>query len=384
MEAGERAASLWTQADALIRVRRYGEAAERAKDAAALTPHDPRPFCEWSRALYGDGQFAEAAVMADEAIRLAPLDARGFRLRSMALRSVAGQSSGPHRVGIGQEAVDSAREAVRLAPAEASGYVGLAQSLALVGLTAEADAAAQRAIRLAPGSASTWVAASLVALGAKNWNAAIDASQRALSIDANNYAALNNLGVALRASGKGRQGTEVLARAARLQPDTLTARRNLSRAGINVVRVVVLLALVPIGIVTHLGLGLYLAFAIGTNVLISRNPRVIMRLERWTAPIALLFAKHQRGPSPMPERLPEGPWSAGRGRPEVRTGVVVLAASVAWFLSLVLLAILVAPVPTGDKPWVGLFLLVSLALAVWPTRVAVRRSKVERRPLQSS
>jgi Flp pilus assembly protein TadD len=381
MDTGDRAASLWTQADALIRVRRYGEAVERAKDAAALAPDDPRPFCEWSRALHGAGQFAEAAVMADEAIRLAPMDPRGFRLRSMALRSVAGQSSGSHRVGIGQEAVDSAREAVRLAPSEASGYVGLAQSLALVGLTAEADAAAQRAIGLAPGSASTWVAASLVALGAKNWNAAIDASQRALSIDANNYAALNNLGVALRASGKGRQGTEVLARAARLQPDTPTARRNLSRAGINVVRVVILLALIPIGFVTHLGLGLYLAFAIGTNVLISRRPGVILRLERWTAPIALLFAKRSGDPSPAPESLPEGPWSAGQGQPEVRTGVVVLAAAVAWLLSLVLLVLLATPIPTSDKPWVGLALLASLSLAVWPTTVAVRRRQAERLPV---
>jgi tetratricopeptide (TPR) repeat protein len=384
VHAEERAASLLAKADALIRVRRFREAAEHAKDAAVLLPDDARPFCEWSRALYGEGAFAEAAVMADEAIRLAPSDPRGFRLRSMALRSVAGKSSGAHRIGVGEEAVASAREAVQLAPWDANGHIGLAQSLAVVGSIPEADAATQEAIRLAPNSPSTWVAASLVALGAKNWPAAIDASQRALALDPNNYAALNNLGVALRASGQGRAGTEVLARAARTQPDTPTARRNLSRAGINVIRVAILIVLIPIGIVTHLGFGLYLVFAVATNILISRNPNVILRLERWTAPVALLFSKRSPSATLAPAPVPQGPWTAGKGRRDVRTGVVALAASVAWLLCLFLLLMLVSSGPATVRLLVALMLVAAIALALWPTRVALRRRRSGRRPDQSS
>jgi tetratricopeptide (TPR) repeat protein len=294
MDADDRVSSLVADADALVAVKRYAEAAARAQAAIGLAPEDARPYCELSRALHGEGRYAEAAQMADEAIRLAPEQPRGFLLRSMALRSVAGQRTGSDRAAVGLEAVSSAREIVRLAPWDPSGFIALAQALPLTGAIEEADGAIQEAIRLAPDSASTWAAASRVALAAKNWNAAIVASRRSLAIDPNNYAALNNLGVALRSSGKGREGTEVLARAAQVQPDSPTARRNLSRAGLNVIRVAILILLIPIGFLAHVGLGLYLLFVIGSNLVLLKNPSLVLRLERWTAPIALFFARRTR------------------------------------------------------------------------------------------
>jgi tetratricopeptide (TPR) repeat protein len=332
----DRVSVLVAEADALIAVKRYAPAAERARAAIALAPEDPRPYCELSRALHGQGQFAEAATTADEAIRLAPDQPRGFLLRSMALRSLAVQSDRSRRSTLGLEAVSSARHIVRLAPWDANGFIALAQSLPLTGAIEEADRAIQEAIRLAPDTASTWAAASRVALAAKNWDAAITASRRSLAIDPNNYAALNNLGVALRSSGKGREGTEVLARAARVQPDSPTARRNLSRAGLNVIRVAVLVLLIPIGFLAHVGLGLYVVFAIGSNIILVKNPSLVLRLERWGAPIALFFAKHRRrDASPYGEGaqdedaflfaadFEDRPWSAVKQRPEGGKSAVI-------------------------------------------------------------
>jgi tetratricopeptide (TPR) repeat protein len=388
-EADERVAALLAEADALIGVKRYGDAAERAQAAIVLAPQDPRPFCELSRARYGEGEYAEAAVMADEAIRLAPEYRRGFLLRSMALRSVAGQSSGGHRAALGHEAVTSAQEAVRLAPWDPYGHIALAQALPLTGAIDEADAAIQDAIRLAPDSASTWAAASRVALAAKNWSAAIAASHRSLAIDPNNYAALNNLGVALRASGKGREGTRVLARAAHVQPDSPTARRNLTRAGLNVMRVTILILLIPIGFFAHVGLGLYVVFAIGTNVALAKSSGLVLRLERWGAPIALFLARRtprvgHASRAPISDRIGRHtaverpsvqPWSAVRGAHAVGNWALWVIAGAAWCLPLLFLVMLITPIP--GKPGFAVALVATIALAAWPTRLVIRRRRAE-------
>jgi tetratricopeptide (TPR) repeat protein len=327
--------------------------------------------------------------MADEAIRVDPDGRRGFLLRSMALRSVAGQSSGAHRSAVGHEAVVSAQEAVRLAPWDPNGHIALAQALPLTGAIAEADAAIQDAIRLAPHSASTWAAASRVALAAKNWNAAITASRRSLAIDPHNYAALNNLGVALRASGKGREGTEVLALAAQSQPDAPTARRNLTRAGLNVMRVTILILLIPIGFLAHIGLGLYVVFALSISIVLSMRPGLLLRLERWGVPVALFVARRGRGATRRragadPEeyvaaevadvaRASDHPWSAVRGMHVIGPRVLLMVAVAAWCLALVFLVIL--SVQTSDTRWVVLALVVTSAFAAWPSCAVVRRRR---------
>jgi len=290
----DRVTALVNEADALVDVKRSAEAIERAREAASLAPGDPRPFRSWSRALYGTRQYRDAAGMAGESIRLAPNDPVGYRLRSRALSTLARQCTGGERATCAEAAVLDGRQAVRLLPADPNGHLVLAEALSLAKAHAEAEAEVQAAIRTAPNSPATWVTASLVALAARNWPRAIEASRHALALDPNNYAALNNLGVALRASGRRREGTEVLGRAARVDPDAPTARANLSRAGIRVARVAILVVLLPIGFLVHAGILLYLVFAVGSNVVISRRPDLVLRFERWAAPLALFVFRRRR------------------------------------------------------------------------------------------
>ena len=142
--------TLLAQSDALCAVKRYGAAAERAGDAARKDPNDPRAYWAWARALHGNGQFADAARMADESIRLAPESAQGFRLRSIALSSLARSLPKDARGQLGDWAVGSAREAVRLAPHDANSHLALAGALTLTDGIPDADRAIQDVIRLAP------------------------------------------------------------------------------------------------------------------------------------------------------------------------------------------------------------------------------------------
>ena len=98
-------------------------------------------------------------------------------------------------------------------------------------------------------------------------------AHRALAIEPNSYAAFNNLGVALRASGRPGEGTRVLAQAARVDPE-LADRPPVPLAGRD-------------PDCAYRGAGgvhphrlrdepclllLYFVFAIGSNVLISASP----------------------------------------------------------------------------------------------------------------
>jgi tetratricopeptide (TPR) repeat protein len=340
--------SLLAQSDALFAVKRFATAAERAADAARRDPNDPRAYRAWSRALRGDGQFAEAARMADEAIRLAPESAQGFCLRSIALTSLARSLPKGDRGQLGGEAVASAHQAVRLAPHDPNSHLALAGSLTLTGDIAGADREVRDVVRLAPNSAATWVTASVVAISAKNWDAAISASRRALEIDPENFAALNNLGVSLRASGHGREGTRVLAEAARINPDAILPRQNLSRAGLGIVRVAILILLLPLLWVTQFGVFGFLVLSVGSNLLISKNPGLALRLERVGAPVALFFAGKSGGRSATvaaarqetgpPDARPDQPWSAVEGHRPYTLGnrVLMFGAVAAWAVALVM------------------------------------------------
>jgi Flp pilus assembly protein TadD len=381
MDDGSR--ELLAQSEALYAVKRYGPAAERASDAARRDPNDPRPYWAWARALSGAGQFAEAARIADVSIRLAPEVALGFRLRSNALSSLARGLPKGERGQLGEEAKVSAREAVRLAPYDPNSHLALASALTITGDFPEADRAMQEALRLAPNSAATWVTASLVAISAKSWEAAISASRQALAIEPENYAALNNLGVALRASGKSREGTRILAEAARANPDAHLARQNLSRAGLNIVRVAILLLLLPLGFLTHSGLLLYLVFAVGSNIAISKNPALALRLERVGAPVAMFFAgRSQEAPVAPPLGRPDSgtptakrdrPWSAMDGHRMHTLGnpVLIFCAVSAWAVALTLGIGLV--VPGSDKLALAITFVGFAALGALPAWTVHRR-----------
>ena len=381
-ENEERVASLLAEADALMAIRRFKEAEERARQATALAPQESNTFCTWSRREYGLGQYADAAHTAEEAIRLAPGSPVGFRLRAAAISSLAAQNYGPERSRLGYEAVASACEAVYLAPRDPNGYLRLAEALRLTRELKEADAAVQEAIRLAPNSAATWITASIVALAAKNWETAISASRRALAIEPSNYAAMNNLGVALRGAGKKREGINVLAEAARIDPDRPTARTNLTNARLNVPRIVIMVLLIPIALLPHIGPGLYVVFAVVTNVLISRYPEAVVRTERRATPVTQFLTNHDDDdvlsnpafPAKDEEKPSTSPWSAMDGRRVVGSSVVRFMAISAWAATLVLLTVCFA-VAGADKLVMAAVVVFFAAVATWPTWVLHRRRR---------
>jgi Tfp pilus assembly protein PilF len=374
---------LLARSESLYAIQRYGAAAELASEAARRDPSDPRPYWAWARALSGDSQFAEAARMADVSIRLAPQVALGFRLRANALSSLARGLPKGERGQLGAEATASAREAVRLAPYDPNPYLALASALTITGEIPEADRAIRDALRLAPNSAATWVTASLVAISAKNWEAAISASRHALAIEPENYAALNNLGISLRASGKNREGTRVLAEAARTDPDAHLARQNLSRAGLKIVRVAILVLLLPLGFLIHAGFLLYLVFAVGSNIAISKYPSLALRLERVGAPIAMFVAgKPRREPVPepvdrtkasVPAAKRDRPWSAMDGHRMHGLGnpVLIFCAVSAWAVALTLVIGLV--VPGSDKAALAIAFVGFAGLGALPAWTVHRR-----------
>jgi tetratricopeptide (TPR) repeat protein len=374
----EQVASLLAEADALMEVRRYSEAEERASQAVAIAPEDPNAFCAWSRAQQALGRYTDAVRSAEEAIRMAPHSPAGFRLRASALSAQATREHGPGRTRLAYEAANSAREAIRIAPQNPNGYIQLANALRLTHESRDAYAAAQEAIRLAPNSAATWVTASLVALSNRNWESAIRASRKALTIEPSNYAALNNLGVALRGAGRRREGHRVLAEATRIDPDAPTARNNLTNAGLNVARILIMVLLIPIGFLAHVGLGLYLIFALVSNVLISRYPDKVLRLERWLVPIALFFSKRDL------EDVLSGPtnhdsgedgrsgssWAESGGPRDFGWLALLLVAIFMWAMTatVIFMAVWIGA-PGGDKFVLAAVALVLAGLAMWPTLV---------------
>ena len=387
-------AELLAQSEALAAVGRYDAAAERAADAARRDPRDPLAYRVRARALHGGGHFAEAARMADESIRLAPESAEGFYLRSIALSSLAKSLPKGERGPLGAEAVASAREAVRLEPHAANSQLALAGALSLTGDFPDADRAMQELFRLAPNSTASWVTASVVAIRAKNWDAAITASRRALEIDPENYAALNNLGVALRASGKRREGTRVLADAARSNPDDRLARQNLSRAGLRTVRLAIMILLIPLGFLTHSGVLLYFVFAIGSNVAISKNPELALRLERVGAPVALFLAgksrrsrsrvASERPPDRPPDATTEQTWSAldGHRMHALSNSLLIFGAVAAWSVALMMAIVLIRP--GSSKLGVAIALVACAGvggLAVWTVRRRKQKGKAWARAL---
>jgi tetratricopeptide (TPR) repeat protein len=329
------------------------------------------------------GQYTEAARSAEEAIHLAPNSPDGFRLRALALSRIATKEHGLERDRLAHEGAASAREGIRLAPRDPNGYLRLAEALRLTRNLGDADAAVQEALRLAPNSAATWVTASLVALTANNWETAITASRRALAIDPSNYAAMDNLGVALRRAGKRREGTKVLAEAARIAPDSTTARTNLSRAGVNVARIVIMVLLIPIGFLAHVGLVLYFVFALGSNALISRYPGIVLRMESWAAPLTLFFSRRDQeddlsDPYLATEHENAGTgssWSALEGRRLIGSPVVRFSAISAWSATAIMLFVLLAVPGVADRLVVAAVVVVFAALAMWPTLVLRRRRR---------
>ena len=224
----------------------------------------------------------------------------------------------------------------------------------------------QEALRLAPNSAAAWVAASVVALAADNWEKAIAASRRALAIDPSNYAAMNNLGVALRRAGKKREGTKVLAEAARIDP-TRQLRERISPV---------------LGSMWPGSSSWFFSFRSASSPMSARSlfrlrvgeqrahleyPGFVLRMESWAAPFALCFSRRDHeddfsrrvqeddlkddlsDPNLAIEREESSTWSALEGPGRIGSPVVRFAAISGMERPAIMLLVLVAVPGVADR-----------------------------------
>ena len=239
-------------------------------------------------------------------------------------------------------------------------------------------------LRLAPNSAATWVTASLVAYPPRTGTAAISASRQALEIEPENYAALNNLGIALRASGKGREGTRVLAEAARANPDATpgTAEPVPGRAEDHAGRDPHPASAAPV--ITHVGLFGFMVLSVGSNIVISRNPALALRLEtgrgsrrpslrRQATGCGGTWTRRRAKAPQAGISQQDQPWSATAGHSMHTLGnpVLMFAAIAAWSVALVLLVGVV--VPGSDKLGLAIGFVGFAALGALPAWVVRRR-----------
>ena len=290
----------------------------------------------------------------------------------------------PRRTAARSE-VEQWRELVRQNPNDALVHAVFAQKLAYAKDTKGADAEIKEALRLDPHSCDAWIAASVVALQAKNFEAAIDACKRALSIDAENYSALNNLGVALRAAGRGREGNEILLHAARVDPEGTTARRNITRAGLLGVRGAVMVLLIPVIVLTGASFGIYVLIGAVSNVLISLNHERLLGLERWMAPVTKRLSTRSDGmteianrrvPFRRPQYAPSdvnAPWSAVDDHYTIGNGAVRLIMWCCWGL-VVGLAVALAFLKAPPGAVIASILMTSVVAAV-PSWILFRRKR---------
>ncbi len=379
-DADDEYSRLVRDALSLNNVSRYQDAADRAKAAAAIRPQEPRAYIAWAIALRGLGQLARSVEVNGTAVQLDPSNSVAFQTRAFTYMQMGSRVSKKQRHEYGEKAASDAQEAVRLEPNNVNCLSLLAQASAVKGDVKEANVAIQQVIQRSPNSAATWIAASRVALASRDWDAATEACKRALALDASNYAALNNLGVAQRAAGHRLESNDTFAQAARLRPNDLTARWNLARNGLMTARIAILVILVPIGFAAHVGLGLYVIFGIGSNIFISRNPGVVLKFERWMAPIALKMRRRPKGPLPpqlnsdtTPERFYlDRQWAVHKAY-RLGNSAMVLLASAIW-LGALAIAVFAGLDPQAAGPLLIIAFVVAL-FAVIPTLELRRRRR---------
>jgi tetratricopeptide (TPR) repeat protein len=283
------------RATTLLELHRYQECLDLLGPSGALDPTNPAVHVCAARALLGLDRNLEAAAAARAAVQVKPDLAEGHALGAAALVRAALRDHRDQAAALASHAVVAGREAVRLRPL-AIYYADLAQAAAIAGDRFLADRAARQAIRLSPGTASVWVAASLVAIRNRNWSAAAEAANRALSIDPTSSAALNNLGVAMRNGFRMRSAARLFADAARQDPTSKVARNNLTRSAWYVLSIAGIAVITIINLLVHGILGpLALAWVVMV-VLVRRNPKALGWLERFLAPLAVRLARPGRPP----------------------------------------------------------------------------------------
>lgn len=125
-------------------------------------------------------------------------------------------------------AMSAAREALNLAPNSAYAHICMATALANLGQTKQAFGHADEAVKLLPDTSACHVTRSFVAIKARKWRECEASARRALELDPQDPAAMNNLGVALRHHFRPLSAVQTFAQAARANPTGRLSQSNVN------------------------------------------------------------------------------------------------------------------------------------------------------------
>jgi tetratricopeptide (TPR) repeat protein len=117
-----------------------------------------------------------------------------------------------------QGALSAAGNALNLAPNSADAHVCMANALGHLGDTKQAFEHADEAVRLLPNAAACHITRSFVAIKARKWRECEASARRALELDPQSSAAMNNLGVAQRHRFRPLSAVQTFAGASRADP----------------------------------------------------------------------------------------------------------------------------------------------------------------------
>lgn len=208
--------------ESLLELRRWNEARPLVEALVAQRPDEAALHALRAQCLLGQGDPTAALEAANRVVALSPEDEWGHRLCALALGEM----------DLNHEAVRAANEAVRLAPDEWRTHKVFAEAaMDVPGRSLEALHAAHAAVRLAPNEAVSHTTLGIVAQSRNDYTTAKAAYERALAIDPNQSAALNNLTV-LRGTVNLRRALRGLAQSLRSDPHSEVARRNLDHLAV--------------------------------------------------------------------------------------------------------------------------------------------------------
>jgi len=197
---------------------RFDEAIPLLQRAITQNPADPQSRCLLALCLINVGRAKEAVEMAGSAIALDPHAEWPHRIRSQALAAI----------GKGTKAMQEAEEAVRADPNEAMAFFVLSERLLhRRWRLKQAAEAARRGLALQPDSFLGHELLARIELRRRRWKDAETAYRKTLEMQPQDWQLMNNLAIALRGQGRQQEAIAMLENAARANPRSKLAQRNL-------------------------------------------------------------------------------------------------------------------------------------------------------------
>jgi tetratricopeptide (TPR) repeat protein len=212
--------SILLRAESLLEINRPGEALPLLQDVLRLEPGNLHALAGIARGYLALGDTANALKFSEAAIQAEPEHEWGHRLRSIVLL----------QRGNKREALAAARRASELAPDNVLVLTQLFSALRTLKKKDEARKVAKHLVEIAPNYSASHINLGLVYLDDSWLDHAEAAFRRALQLDPENWAAMNNIGAVLQRKGRHSESLELYYRAAQLNPALPLPRNNLFRA----------------------------------------------------------------------------------------------------------------------------------------------------------